>query len=156
MLQKIDALAVDQKELHRLEWENKQRTGEIWQLQQVPPHLNFQQRLFQQSLSGANNALFEERERLLKLQAENDDLKLKEAEDRKKIQYLISLTHPREQEITYLRNTKPDAVEIRSGQQGRGDMHKGGLLRTVYLPTANADALILKVESLQTQLNEQV
>lgn len=99
--------------------------------------------------------MFQERGRLLKLQSENDDLKLREAEDRKKIQYLLSLTKPGEQEITYLRNVKPEAVELRP-QDIRGSAQGRAMLRTVYLPTANADSLILKVESLQSQLNEQV
>ena len=29
-------------------------------------------------------------------------------------------------------------------------------MRTVYLPTANSDSLMLRIESLQAQLNEQV
>ena len=104
-----------------------------------------------QALSSANDALFCERSRLLKLQSENDDLKLRSEEDRKKIQYLLSLTKTGEQEITYLRNNKPDAIEVRP-RDAQGER----MLRTVYLPTANADSLILKVESLQAQLNEQV
>lgn len=43
LVQKIDALAVDQSELHRLEWETKQRTGEIWELQKARSALKFRQ-----------------------------------------------------------------------------------------------------------------
>ena len=35
LLKRLDGLSVDRKELHRLEWENKQRSGEIWELQKV-------------------------------------------------------------------------------------------------------------------------
>ena len=37
-------------------------------------------------------------------------------------------------------------------------MEGGGerVMRTVYLPTANTDSLMLRIESLQAQLNEQV
>ena len=39
-----------------------------------------------QALSDAHAFLFEERQRLLALQAENDELRLQEIEDRKRIQ----------------------------------------------------------------------
>jgi hypothetical protein len=48
----------------------------------------------------------------------------------------------------------------RPGTQQQGPAPAGvageRVLRTVFLPTANADALLLKVESLQAQLAEQV
>lgn len=53
----------------------------------------------QQALSDAQAFLFEERQRLLGLQAENDELKLQELEDRKRIQHLLALTRPLEQEV---------------------------------------------------------
>ena len=45
--------------------------------------------------------LFQEREQVLRLYAENDRLKIQELEDRKKIQHLLSLTRPTDAEITY-------------------------------------------------------
>lgn len=56
-----------------------------------------------QALSDAHTYLFEERERLLQLQAAHDDLKLQEVEDRRRIQHLLALHSPMEQEITYSR-----------------------------------------------------
>ena len=56
-----------------------------------------------QALSDAHTYLFEERERLLQLQATHDDLKLQEVEDRRRIQHLLALHSPMEQEITYSR-----------------------------------------------------
>lgn len=108
-----------------------------------------------QAVSAANNELFEERGRLLKLQTENDELKLREEEDRKKIQYLLSVTRVGEQEITYLRDEQPSTINIcqkSPNHPPQGD----STLRTVYLPTANADTLLQKVQALQAQLNEQV
>lgn len=154
---KIDALSIDQTELHRLEWEIKQRTGEIWQLQKVCFYWKERRRSVLQALGFANEALFQERECLMKLHFENDHLKQREIEDQKKIQYLLSLTNPGEQEIKYLRNAKPDTIEFPpSARRLKKETQNGSLLRTVYLPTANADSLILKIETLQTQLNEQV
>lgn len=115
-------------------------------------------------MSDSHTYLFEERERLLQVQAENDSLRLQEMEDRKKIQHLLNLTHPEEQEITYVKNGRPDTVMVLpkgGGQRDCQTTNSGScgaerVLRTVFLPTANADTLILKVESLQAQLNEQV
>lgn len=55
----------------------------------------------QKALSDMQVFLFQERENVLRLYAENDRLKLQELEDRKKIQHLLSLTCPSETEITY-------------------------------------------------------
>ena len=52
-----------------------------------------------QALSDAQAFLFEERQRLLALQAENDELKLQELDDRRRIQHLLSMTRPSEQEV---------------------------------------------------------
>ena len=43
--------------------------------------------------------LFDEREQVLKLQAENDQLLIQEMEDRKRIQHLLALTQPVTQEV---------------------------------------------------------
>ncbi|GMH33975.1 hypothetical protein BSKO_01809 [Bryopsis sp. KO-2023] len=150
LVNRVAKCGVDQADLHTLEWENKKRADEIWDLQK--------------DLSDAHTYLFEERERLLQLQSENDSLRLQEVEDRKKIQHLLSLTQPGEQEITYVRDGRPDAVTVypRGREPLACKRNKGAtgvgperVLRTVYLPTANADSLLLKVESLQAQLNEQ-
>lgn len=54
-----------------------------------------------QALSDAHTYLFDERERLLALQAENDQLRLQEAEDRSRIKQLLGLTRPVEQALVY-------------------------------------------------------
>lgn len=116
-----------------------------------------------QALSDAHTYLFEERDRLLKLQSENDELRLQEVEDRKRIRHLLAMHGPLEQEITYNRDSKPNIVTVypRHGQENmprKANQAEGSerVMRTVYLPAANADNLMLKVESLQAQLNEQV
>lgn len=115
-----------------------------------------------QALSDAHTFLFEERDRLLKLQSDNDELRLQEVEDRKRIRHLLAMHGPMEQEITYNRNGKPNTVTVypRHGQenvakQANQKDASERVMRTVYLPAANADNLMLKVESLQAQLNEQ-
>jgi coiled-coil domain-containing protein 77 len=147
-----------------------------------------------QALSDAQQFLFEERQRLLLLQAENDELKLQEIQDRQRIQQLLALTQPLEQTVTYKQGGAPSSITAylkptgaagaaaglaaaagtgrvgspgRTGrggqqqqqqQQGAGAAAGGGerVLRTVFLPTVDSEFLLLKVESLQAQLNEQV
>jgi coiled-coil domain-containing protein 77 len=81
-----------------------------------------------QALSDAHAFLFDERQRLLSLQAENDELRLQELEDRKRIQQLLS-----------------DAGSRSKGQQPAASQSR-----------ISNDALLLKIESLQAQLDEQV
>ena len=71
LIARLDAVGIRRAELHQAEWELKKRTGEVAELQKA--------------LSDAHAYLFEERERLLAIQAENDELKLQETEDRQRI-----------------------------------------------------------------------
>ena len=139
-------------------------------------------------MSDAQQFLFEERQRLLLLQAENDELKLQEIQDRQRIQQLLAMTQPLEQTVTYKQGGAPSSVTAypaaaaaaaagRAGspakagarggpsrvqpQHGAAAAGSGGgggerVLRTVFLPTVDSDFLLMKVESLQAQLNEQV
>ena len=54
--------------------------------------------------------LFQEREHVLRLYAENDRLKIRELEDRKRIQHLLSLSHPMKMENTYFLKEQPAKV----------------------------------------------
>ena len=54
--------------------------------------------------------LFQEREHVLRLYAENDRLKIKELEDRKTIQHLLSLACPLNAETTYFLKNNPAKV----------------------------------------------
>lgn len=49
---------------------------------------------------------------MLRLYAENDRLKIKELEDRKRIQYLLSLTKPASAETTFFVKEPPAKVLI--------------------------------------------
>jgi len=72
-------------ELHRVRWERRSREEEVRELQSA--------------LSDAKVFLFDEREQLLRVQAENDELKAQEIEDRKRIAHLLALTEPMTQEV---------------------------------------------------------
>lgn len=191
-----------------------------------------------QALSDAHTYLFEERERLLALQAENDSLRLQgalphsaagsrpcpallqetpeplhafefnpmacsppppypcyllapaaEVEDRARIKQLLSLTRPVEHKVVYGSENGPHSNAVfprssggasgvgssgssrsprrgaRAGGAGGGSRESGvppaggpapeRILRTVYLPTAQGEALALRCEALQAQLAEQ-
>lgn len=162
LLQRVESIGVSRAELHQTTWEAKKRTEEVQELQKA--------------LSDAHTYLFDERERLLAMQAENDELKLQEVEDRRRIQHLLALLQPSEQEITFSRDAPPDVMLLYSKGSGAAacapGAHAAGpapppphmqqppqpcerVMRTVYLPVANTETLILKIESLQAQLNEQ-
>ncbi|KAF6256024.1 hypothetical protein COO60DRAFT_1627324 [Scenedesmus sp. NREL 46B-D3] len=168
LLHAVDRCAVHQDEAHRLEWENRKRADEVRELQKA--------------LSDAQQFLFEERQRLLHVQTENDELKLQEIQDRQRIQQLLAMTQPLEQTITHRQDggapcsvtvyPKPHPQHTQQQQGSRGGRSPqrgvraaagaaaaGGsgerVLRTVFLPTVDCDFLLLKVESLQAQLNEQ-
>jgi coiled-coil domain-containing protein 77 len=83
--------------------------------------------LHAQALSSSQAYIYEERGRLLELQAENDELRLQEAEDRTRIEQLLALL----------------------------DARKPGGAAAATTAAAEADVLKMRVESLQAQLTEQ-
>ena len=98
-MESVEKCSVQAAELHRLDWENRRRADEVRELQKASTCLDLKhschahaQCIMQclmcniQALSDAHAFLFEERQRLLALQAENDELRLQEIEDRKRIQ----------------------------------------------------------------------
>ena len=119
----------------------------------------------QKALSDMQVYLFQEREHVLRLYAENDRLKIRELEDRKKIQQLLSLTQPVEPEVTYFQRKKV-IVEQHSrkmsqsptGMSGRGPggHKKGPLKKEDDKPSSQeVESLVLTIQSFQSQLEEQ-
>lgn len=169
LIGRLDAVGIRRAELHQAEWELKKRTGEVAELQKA--------------LSDAHAYLFEERERLMAVQAECDELKLQEVEDRRRIQHLLQLMNPAEPEVNFSRDAPPAPVpshqkltanaEARAretapkptpktspegasrGQGGASAAKANHAARTVFLPANNVETLTLKIESLQAQLDEQ-
>lgn len=168
LLKKLEKYKCTYEHVHRSEWEIRQREEEIAELQKA--------------LSDMQVFLFQEREHVLRLYAENDRLKIKELEDRKRIQHLLSLSrHPMvEGETTYFfqDNSAPRVViqehrRSKSGpksdptpqERGRGP---GGHKTAGKQPTETRtkvdkeccthedhETLLLTVESLKAQLEEQ-
>lgn len=96
MVEKLEGYKCTYEEQHKLQWELRQREEEIGELQRA--------------LSDIQVFLFQERENVLRLYAENDRLKIQELDDRKKIQHLLSLTRPTDTEITYFVKEHPSNV----------------------------------------------
>ncbi len=72
-------------DLNRARFERRSREEEVRELQRA--------------LSDAKKYLFDEREQLLRVQGENDELRAQEIEDRKRIAHLLALTEPMTQEV---------------------------------------------------------
>ncbi|XP_038161506.1 coiled-coil domain-containing protein 77 [Cyprinodon tularosa] len=163
MLEKYKSITDDQ---HKLQFDIRQREGEIAELQNA--------------LSDMQVYLFQEREQSLRLYAENDRLKIRELEDRKKIQHLLALVGPDAGEITYFHQEPPHKVTITQRlPESRFDENLS--LRPTKLRTASAakelfrkskavgvsngesleqckrdnQTLLLQVEALQAQMEEQ-
>ncbi|XP_055251944.1 coiled-coil domain-containing protein 77 isoform X2 [Moschus berezovskii] len=83
---------------HKLEWDLQQREEEIVELQKA--------------LSDMQVCLFQEREHVLRLYSENDRLRIREVEDKKKIQNLLALVGTDTGEVTYFYKEPPNKVSI--------------------------------------------
>uniref|UniRef100_A0A7N6F6Y5 Coiled-coil domain containing 77 n=1 Tax=Anabas testudineus TaxID=64144 RepID=A0A7N6F6Y5_ANATE len=142
MLEKYRGITEDQ---HKLQWEVRQREGEIAELQNA--------------LSDMQVYLFQEREQSLRLYAENDRLKIRELEDRKKIQHLLALVGPDTGEITYFHREPPHKVNTSSQaylvSTRRTKSAEGVNGETLEQCKNDNQTLLLQVEALQTQMEEQ-
>eukprot|EP00455_Lapot_gusevi_P016085 TRINITY_DN18226_c0_g1_i10.p1 TRINITY_DN18226_c0_g1~~TRINITY_DN18226_c0_g1_i10.p1 ORF type:complete len:477 (-),score=80.00 TRINITY_DN18226_c0_g1_i10:101-1531(-) len=93
---KLEQCSIARKEYYKVRWQLTQRDMEIAELQKA--------------LSDAHVHLYEEREQVLRLNAENQELKIQEMEDRKRIQHLLALTQPVTEEVTYFRDAPPNSL----------------------------------------------
>ncbi|XP_059161449.1 coiled-coil domain-containing protein 77-like isoform X2 [Physella acuta] len=166
LVKKLEEYRVAYEEQHTMQWELRQREEEIVELQKA--------------LSDMQIYLFQEREHVLRLYAENDRLKIRELEDKKKIHTLLSLGGTEGGEVTYFIKEPPakaiveqrhkqraqdinnSAVPIQNlGSKGRKKQVTTGPNRSslIQLPeeklTQENELLTLQVESLQAQLGEQ-
>uniref|UniRef100_A0A4W4GUY2 Coiled-coil domain containing 77 n=1 Tax=Electrophorus electricus TaxID=8005 RepID=A0A4W4GUY2_ELEEL len=159
LLEKYKSTTEDQ---HKLQWEVRQREEEIAELQKA--------------LSDMQVYLFQEREQALRLYAENDRLKIKELEDRKKIHHLLALVGPDTGAITYFHREPPHKViipqkklhpktqEYEKAAKPKAGSAKGLSSSDFFLCLNDTNSeqykkdnqtLLLQVEALQAQLEEQ-
>ncbi|XP_078423668.1 coiled-coil domain-containing protein 77 [Cetorhinus maximus] len=157
LLKRLESYKATYEEQHKLQWEMRQREEEIEELQKA--------------LSDMQVYLFQEREHALRLYAENDRLKIRELEDRKKIQHLLALVGPEAEATTYFHKEPPHKVtvpqrivqhgytETRSSKNGHKKI--ASEVTRGLSPTApenyqrDNQTLLLQVEALQSQLQEQ-
>lgn len=98
LLKKLDLYREACEGQHKLEWNLQQREEEIAELQKA--------------LSDMQVCLFQEREHVLRLYSENDQLRIRELEDKKKIQNLLALVGTDTGEVTYFYKEPPHKVSI--------------------------------------------
>ncbi|XP_012946960.1 coiled-coil domain-containing protein 77 [Aplysia californica] len=162
---KLEEYRVAYEEQHTMQWELRQREEEIVELQKA--------------LSDMQIYLFQEREHVLRLYAENDRLKIRELEDKKKIQQLLALGGTMDSEVTYFlkeppakaiveqrQRQRPQSANINNSavpvlSKGKKKIPASSERRSsiTQLPEEkyahDNEALTLQVESLQAQLSEQ-
>ncbi|KAM7177771.1 coiled-coil domain-containing protein 77 isoform 1-T1 [Macrochelys suwanniensis] len=163
LLKRLERYKGTYDEQHKLQWEMRQREQEIAELQKA--------------LSDMQVYLFQEREHVLRLYAENDRLKIRELEDRKKIQHLLALVGTDTGEITYFHKEPPHKVTIPQKPLKSRDPHErsdtytsrtAGTKRSTSKPAVKGEkpesperyhrdnqTLLLQVEALQAQMEEQ-
>ncbi|RUP47094.1 hypothetical protein BC936DRAFT_146146 [Jimgerdemannia flammicorona] len=105
-LSRIDAVRLAYEEQHRLTWELNQRMSDIAELQHA--------------MSELQACVVRDRKQLLQVIGENDELKVQEVRDRRKIQYLLKLTGPTDLGPTGGKRDAGTAPGSRAGK-GRGD-----------------------------------
>eukprot|EP00731_Ephydatia_muelleri_P001126 Em0001g1126a len=162
LLKKLEKYKCAYEQVHKSQWEIQQREDEITELQHA--------------LSDMQVFLFQEREHVLRLYAENDRLKIRELEDRKRIQHLLSLTQPVTADVTYFHKEPPAKVLVeqhtRKKLQGKDNVadshilgrgpggHKAKMAATEDRvceddSCLDKESLMLTVEALKAQLEEQ-
>ncbi|KAF6339012.1 coiled-coil domain containing 77 [Rhinolophus ferrumequinum] len=146
---------------HKLQWDLQQREKEIAELQKA--------------LSDMQVCLFQEREHVLRLYSENDRLRIRELEDKKKIQTLLALVGTDTGEVTYFYKEPPNKVTILQKtmkavgicEQNESSAFRADCKVSKRKPAVrekeesseqyqrDIQTLILQVEALQAQLEEQ-
>ncbi|RLW01693.1 hypothetical protein DV515_00007720 [Chloebia gouldiae] len=133
-------------EQHQLQWEVCSLEEEIAELQKA--------------LSDMQVYLFQEKEQVLRLCSENDRLKLRELEDRKKIQQLLAILGVDEGEVTVLQRpaqTREQDVASSTGTEKSTSKPtaKEEKSRSSERYQKDNDTLLLQVKALQAQIEEQ-
>jgi len=140
MLARLESYRNAVEEQHSSHWKVQQKEEEVGALQKA--------------LSDLQVCLFQEREQVLRVHAENDKLKIRELEDRRKIQHLLSLTAaPSGASTTYFVAKPPlrSNLVTKHGSDKRLEEVKRG---KELAPPVDRETLLLTIESLQCQLHD--
>ncbi|NWU83391.1 CCD77 protein, partial [Onychorhynchus coronatus] len=125
---------------HKLQWEVRQLEEEISKLQKA--------------LSDMQVYLFQEREHVLRLHSENDRLKIRELEDRKKIQHLLTVMGA-DEEVTYFHKEPPHKASSHSSRSTSKETPQGEKTESPDRYQSDSQTLLLQVQALQAQIEEQ-
>ncbi|EQC25664.1 hypothetical protein, variant [Saprolegnia diclina VS20] len=186
MMDRFRDLETSREARHAVDWQNKMHKQEISELKG--------------ELTRVRDEVQGAREVIATLESDKAALKIQEAEDRKRIQHLLSLTQPIAEEVTFYKDCRPghatrypvldelpvDAfspLSMRSnvslaaeaaGYRGTRSMStkcyqlthrtkqthapstqpKSRVIRTVYLPSEQADTLLQRVQLLTKELDD--
>ncbi|NXQ59142.1 CCD77 protein, partial [Anthoscopus minutus] len=161
LIKKLDKYKQTYDEQHQLQWEVRHLEEEIVELQKA--------------LSDMQVFLFQEKEQVLRLYSENDRLKLRELEDRKKIQQLLTIVGTDEGEVTYFHKEPPHKAKTNrrpdlshKSKAAKWAQSRRGTEKSISKPAAKGEkrgsserypkhdeTLLLQVKALQAQLEEQ-
>uniref|UniRef100_A0A8D2PJ06 Coiled-coil domain containing 77 n=1 Tax=Zosterops lateralis melanops TaxID=1220523 RepID=A0A8D2PJ06_ZOSLA len=140
LMKRLEKYKQTYDEQHQLHWEVRHLEEEIAELQRA--------------LSDMQVFLFQEKEQVLRLYAENDRLKLRELEDRKKMQQLLAMLGANKGEVTYFHKEPPHkAIGTEKGTSK--PTAKGEKPETSERYQKDDETLLLQVKALQAQLEEQ-
>ncbi|CAF0721823.1 unnamed protein product [Brachionus calyciflorus] len=149
LFKRLDKFKQTLDDQHKLQWELRQKDDEIAELQKA--------------ISDMQVFLFQEREQVLKLYAENDRLKIQELQDRKKINRLLSLAGVNENEVTYFVKEPPNKIIIpqkynsknntKETKTEKEDQSSVSYSNNKY--PRDYESLLLQINALETQIQEQ-
>eukprot|EP00158_Paraphelidium_tribonemae_P004876 Partr_v1_DN27025_c1_g1_i4_m28739 putative Coiled-coil domain containing 77 len=136
-LDALEKIKISHKDYHEISWELHQRTNEIASLQKA--------------LGDAQTYLFDERKQLLKALAENDELRIQELKDRKKIRYLLAMYGlPDQEETTYFKQE----LEQRFVKRAPSALGQAAGVADI-IDYEDVESLRLRCKALTAQLDEQ-
>lgn len=161
---KLESIRVKQDQVHRVEWELKKRQEEKVELERA--------------IQQCQNALYVEREKIIKMKEDSDLMKIKGKENRQMILQLLESTNSVEQHVFYHENNVPEKIQSYSkktlgkplGTTGgystiqksiedhkknpaiHYDYKQPNVLRTVYLPNDQLGKIKQEVEQLHFQI----
>ncbi|NXY38683.1 CCD77 protein, partial [Pomatorhinus ruficollis] len=144
----------EHEELMRRLEKYKQTYDEQHQLQREVRHMEEEVAELQKALSDMQVLLFQEKEQVLRLYSENDRLKLRELEDRKKIQQLLAILGANKGEVTYF-HKEPLHKAIGMEKSTSKPTAKGEKPESSERYQKDDETLLLQVRALQAQLEEQ-
>ncbi|NWR84407.1 CCD77 protein, partial [Furnarius figulus] len=163
LVKRLERYKATYDDQYKLQWEVHELEKEISKLQKA--------------LSDMQVYLFQEREHVLRLHSENDRLKIRELEDRKKIQHLLGLVGA-DDEVTYFHKEPPHKASFHfsvtipqrpaESQEQDDASSPVGTERSASKATAQEEkpesleryqtdnqTLLLQVQALQAQIEEQ-